>query len=118
MHNIAKSIIKEVENKESVANIPSVAIIEIAVVGARLTGKDERGIQASDFVKEHGNIIYDADLLDEAVKIASKTKISGFDTVFITCAKVTNSTLVTDDKKMYDAAIKVGVKAKLLRNMI
>ena len=51
LHNIAKSIIKEVENKESVANIPSVAIIEIAVVGARLTGKDERGIQASDFVK-------------------------------------------------------------------
>lgn len=98
-------------------NTPSVAIIEIAAVGARLTGKEERGIQASDYIKKYGNIFYDIGLLDEAVSIAAKTKISGFDSVFIACAKVTDSVLFTDDKKMYEAALKLGVKAKLLRDM-
>ncbi len=117
LHRIAKSIIGEVENGRRVMHIPSVAIIEVTAVGARLTGKDERGIQASDYVREHGNIVYDTDLLDEAVRIAAKTRISGFDSIFIACAKVTNSILITDDKKMFDAAIKVGINAKLLRDI-
>jgi predicted nucleic acid-binding protein len=117
LHTIAKSIIREVENMQTVMNIPSIAIIEITAVGARLTGKDERGIQASDYVREHGNIVYDFYLLEEAVRIAAKTRISGFDSIFIACAKITDSTLFTDDKGMYEAALKVGVKVKLLRDM-
>ena len=117
LFTIAKSIIREVEEKESIMHIPSVAVVEIAAVSARLTGKEQRGIQASDYVKKYGNIIYDINLLNEAVKIASKTKISGFDSIFITCAKVTNSMLITDDKKMYDAAINLGIKSKLLRDI-
>ena len=117
MYTIAKSIIAKIENKESVMGVPSVAIVEIAAVGARLTGKEERGLQASNYVKKHGNILYDTDFLDEATSIAAKTKISGFDSIFITCAKITNSVLITDDKNMHDAAGKVGVKSKLLREM-
>src|SRR3989338_9605239 len=88
LHVIAKSILSKVESKESIMNAPSAAIVEIAAVGARLTGKEERGIQASEYVKRHGNIIYDISLISEAVKVASQTKISGFDAIFITCAKV------------------------------
>src|SRR3989344_8926976 len=66
IYTVAKGIIKDVENKNSIMNIPSAAIVEIAAVGARLTGKDEIGIQASDYVKAHGNIIDDADFLNEA----------------------------------------------------
>ena len=117
LHTIAKSITGKVESKQDIMNIPSIAIIEIAAVAARLTGKEERGIQASVYVKGQGSIIYDLYLLDEAVRIAAKTKISGFDAIFIACAKSTNSTLITDDKKMYEAALKVSIKAKLLRNI-
>lgn len=117
LYTIAKSIVTKVENKESIMNIHSVAIVEIAAVGARLTGKEERGIEASAYVKKHGNIIYEINILNEAVKVASQTKISGFDALFIACAKSTNSTLVTDDRKMYDAALKIGIKAQLLRDM-
>ena len=117
LHTIAKSVIKRVEDKEFIMNVPSIGIIEIAAVGARLTGKEQRGTEASGYVKEHGNIIYDTDFLDEAVKIASKTKISGFDSVFIACAKITDSVLITDDKKMHDAALKIGIEAKFLRDM-
>jgi hypothetical protein len=37
--------------------------------------------------------------------------------VFITCAKILGLLLITDDKGMYDAAIRIGVKAELLRDM-
>lgn len=115
LYSVAKSIISEVENENTVMYIPSVALIEIAAVAARLTGKYERGILLSDYVKCHGNVIYDVHLLEDAIKIAARTKISGMDTIFITCAMLTGSALITDDKKMYDAALEVGLNAKLLR---
>ena len=117
LYTIAKSILKKVESNEFIMSIPSIAIVEIAAVTARLTGKEERGIQASEHVKEQGVIFFDADILDESTKLAAQTKISGFDATFIACAKLSKSTLITDDKKMFDAAIKLGIPAKLLRNI-
>jgi len=117
LYDIAKSIILEVENRKAIMSIPSVALVEIAAVGSRLTGKGERGIMASDYVKEHGTIIYDICLLEESIRIAARTKISGFDSIFIACAKITDSILITDDKKMYEAAVKAGVETKLLRTI-
>ena len=117
LFSLAKSILGEVENKESIMHIPSVAIVEIAAVAARLTGKEERGIQASNYVKKHGNIIFDVDFLDQSIGIAASTKISGFDSVFIACAQLTDSILITDDRKMFDAASKLGVETKLLRDI-
>jgi predicted nucleic acid-binding protein len=114
LHTLAKALILEAENSEM--NVPSVALIEIAAVAARLTGKEELGTQASDYVREHGNILYDTHLL-EAVRIAAKTKISGFDALYIACAEHTGSKLITDDSGMYEAAILAGVDAELLRNM-
>jgi len=118
LFTLAKSIIIKVEDRASVMSVPSAAVVEIAAVAARLTGKEERGIQASDYVKKHGNIIFDIELLDKAVNIASSTKISGFDSIFIACAQLTNSILITDDRKMFDAAVKLSIKAKLLRDMV
>jgi predicted nucleic acid-binding protein len=117
LYSLARSILHNVESSVSVMNVPSVALIEIAAVAARLTGKEDRGLQASDYVREHANIVYDSSLLDESVSIAARTMISGFDSIYIACAKHTGSTLITDDKGMYDAAIRISVKAELLRDM-
>lgn len=117
LFTIAKSFLTEIENKREIMNIPSIAIIEIAAVAARLTGKDKRGIQASNYIRKHGNIIYDTSFLNEAVKIAAEIHVSGFDSVFIACAKLTNSTLITDDKTMYDAAVNLSINSKLLREI-
>ena len=38
MHTLAKALIQEAEDSGSVMNVPSVALIEIAAVAARLTG--------------------------------------------------------------------------------
>jgi predicted nucleic acid-binding protein len=117
LFSLAKSILQDIEDSVSVMNVPSVALIEIAAVASRLTGKEDRGLQASDYVREHANILYDSSLLEESIRIAVKTKISGFDSIYIACAKHTGSMLITDDKGMYDAAIRIGIKAELLRDM-
>ena len=87
------------------------------LVPSMLTGNKDIGRKNSDFVKSISRIIGENELIDEAVSIAAETKISGFDSVFIACAKVNHSLLITDDKKMHEVAIKVGVKSKLLREM-
>jgi predicted nucleic acid-binding protein len=117
LFSLARSLIEDAENSVSVMNVPSVALIEIAAVAARLTGKEDLGMQASEYVRAHANIVYDSTLLDESVRIAAKTKTSGFDAAYIACAKHTASMLITDDKGMYDAAIRLGIKAELLRDM-
>ena len=117
IYKTASLIMDQVNNKEIRLVVPSIALVEIAAVAARLTGKDKRGIQASSYVRKHGNIIHDTSFLNEAVKIAAKIHVSGFDSIFIACAKLTDSTLITDDKTMHDAAISLGIDSKLLREI-
>ena len=117
LHTSAKAIVSKVEEGQLSMNVPAVAIIEAAAVGARLTGKEQRGMDAAAYVKANGNIIEEAALLERAVEIAAKIKISGFDSLFIACAEITGSVLVTDDKGMHEAAIKYGIRAELLRQM-
>jgi len=98
--------------------IPSIAVVEIAAVSARLTGIKDTGIETANFVYGIASeVINENNILAECIETAAETKISGFDAVYITCAKVTRSELITDDKGMYDAAVRTGIKAKLLREM-
>ena len=117
LHATAKAVVNRVEEGRLSMNVPAVAIIEAAAVGARLTGKEQRGMDAAAYVRANGNIIDEAALLERAVEIAAKIKISGFDSLFIACAEITGSVLVTDDKGMHEAAIKSGIRAELLRQM-
>jgi len=118
IHNIASSLMEKAYNKEAGLFIPTAAIIEVACVSSRLTGVRDIGIKTAEFVIAIATEILDEkEILRECIDMAATTRISGFDSVFITCAKVTDSTLITDDKKMFDAAVKVGVEAKLLRDI-
>ena len=117
VYNIASSIMNSVNIGEARLVIPNVAVVEVAAVASRLTGKKDIGIKTANFIKNIAEIINEEDILAQCIDIAATTKVSGFDNIFITCAKVTDSILITDDKKMYDAAINIGIKAKLLRDM-
>lgn len=118
IYDIASSIMDTINRGEITLLIPNVAIVEVAAVASRLTGKKNTGIETANFIKGIAKVINENDILAECIGIAAATKVSGFDSIFITCAKATNSTLITDDKKMHDAAVKLGVKAKLLRDMV
>ncbi len=117
LHKVASSIMDKVNSGEAELIIPNVAIVEIAAVASRLTGLKEIGINTANFIKGIATIVNENDILTDCINIASSTKLSGFDNIFITCAKVNDSLLITDDKKMFNAAVKAGIKAKLLRDI-
>ncbi len=118
LHKIAFSIVADIQKGKNKLCVPSIAIIETAAVVSRLTGSREIGKESADFVTGlSDSIIYDIELLDEAVEIATKTKASGFDVVFLACSRLTKSTLITDDIGMYEVAISIGIPSKLLRRM-
>lgn len=117
IHKIASLIMDKVNRGEAELVIPNVAIVEVASVASRLTGAKDIGTNTANFVKGVASIVNEGDILNECIDIATDTKLSGFDNLFITCAKVNDSLLITDDKKMFEAAVKVGVKSKLLRDI-
>jgi len=53
----------------------------------------------------------------KAIEIGMRTKASGFDVVFMSCAEVTGSILITDDKGMYEKARDYGLETKFLRDL-
>lgn len=118
IYKIASSILDDINSGRDKLFIPAVAIIETAAVASRITGNEDVGVKAAETLKRlaHG-IVSETEMLEDSIKMAARTKISGFDNVFIACAKRTGSVLITDDKGMYEAAAKEGVTAKLLRQM-
>lgn len=93
-------------------------MIETAAVASRLTGSKAVGISTANFVEALATeVIDEKTILEECIAVAAETNASGFDVVFITCAKILGLLLITDDKGMYDAAIRIGIKAELLRDM-
>ncbi|HLD33965.1 hypothetical protein A3A21_03690 [Candidatus Jorgensenbacteria bacterium RIFCSPLOWO2_01_FULL_45_25b] len=117
LHKTAASILDRVYARNAELIIPTVAIVEIAAVSSRLTGKSEYGKEVALFVRSISQIITERTILGESIDIAAEAGTSGFDSVFIACARVTQSLLVTDDKKMHEAALALGVQSKLLREM-
>ena len=58
----------------------------------------------------------DAYLLERSIEIGKITKASGFDVIFMACADITGSALMTDDRKMFERACEYGLDAKFLRD--
>lgn len=118
IYKTASSILDDIRDGREKLLIPAIAIIETAAVASRLTGSESIGRKAAETVRKLAfRTLSEEEFLEEAIATAAKTKISGFDSIFIACAKLTNSVLITDDRKMCEAAVKAGVKARLLRNM-
>lgn len=117
IYRIASSIMDDIYGGKDELFIPTISVVEIAAVTSRLTGDKNTGSETAAFIRSISSIVNEAVILDDAVSIAAETKISGFDSIFIACAKATNSILVTDDKKMHEAALKAGVSSRLLREM-
>lgn len=113
-HKKAKNIFKEIVTKESTGIIPTLALIEVATVMTRLTNNPSLGKETSYYISQELNIVSEEETLKESIDLASKYCFSGFDTLFVTCAKITKSTLVTSDKKMAELAKQAKVKVILI----
>jgi predicted nucleic acid-binding protein len=69
----------------------------------------------SDLIKREAMLfVKQDDYLIEGFKIASRNKITVYDSLFIALAKLNNFELVTSDKKQYEIAAKEGLEARLI----
>lgn len=116
LHLRSKEILSKIESGEYINHIPLLALIETACVVSRLSD-EERADLALSFVSQNSRLYSDAYLLVRSVEVGIRTKASGFDVVFMACAEETDSTLITDDRKMYERANDFGLDVRFLRDL-
>ena len=115
LHRKAKSILDDVTMGRILLHEPVVMLIETASVVSRLSNNPALSRLAISFITEHSLLYSDVYLLETAIDLGIITKASGFDVLFLACAKKADAKLVTDDKKMYEKALRAGIEAELLR---
>jgi len=116
LHKKAKKILKKVESGEYRLHIPLIAFIETASVVSRLTNDKESIRMALSFLGENSKVYPDILLFEKAVEIGIETKASGFDVLFMACAKLTKSKLITDDRRQFERAKEYGLETEFLRS--
>ena len=115
IHRKAKSILDEVAAGKILLHEPVIMLVETASVISRLSNSPALSRLAISFITERSMLYSDVYLLETTIDLGITTKASGFDVLFLACAKRAGARLITDDKKMYEKAIKAGITAELLR---
>lgn len=116
LHLRSREILSKIESGEYINHIPMLALIETACVVSRLSD-EERADLALSFVSQNSRLYSDAYLLERSIEVGKRTMASGFDVVFMACAEETGSTLITDDRKMYERANDYGMDVRFLREL-
>ncbi len=109
VHSIASSLLEKVEKGKLKLIIPSIALVETAAVVSRLTNDKTVSEEAVQFIRTIAKkIVYDYEFLEKAISVGIGSKTSGFDVVFLTCSKLYDCPLVTDDQRLYKVAKEKG----------
>lgn len=118
LHTSASEVLRRIEQEEYQNHIPLLALIETACVVSRLTNDPESASLSVSFVSSHAKMYDTADLLERSIEIGIATKASGFDVIFMACADMNDSLLITDDRKMHERARESGIDTILLRDWV
>ena len=118
VYDEARNILQRIESSQYQNHIPLLALIETACVVSRLTNDPESSRQAVSFVSSHSKMYDTTILLERSIEIGVITKASGFDVVFMACADLSHSSLITDDRKMYEKSIEFGLDSVFLRDLV
>jgi len=116
LHNIAREILSGVEQGTYKLHIPLIAFVEVACVISRLTNDEESVKLAISFLWQYAKAYPDMVLFERAIQIGMETKASGFEVLFMACADITNSVLITDDRKQSEKAKEYGLDTEFLRD--
>jgi len=116
LHLRCREILLKTESGEYINHIPLLALIETACVVSRLSDEARAGL-ALTFLSQNSRFYGDAYLMERSIEVGIRTKASGFDVIFMACAEETGSTLITDDRKMYERANDYGLDVIFLRDM-
>jgi len=106
-HEIARSCVTALLERESRLAIPVLAWPEIAGAVARRTGVAENGgnaVNAIRAVRWIESVAIDPSLAETATRIASNLKLRGADAVYIALAVARKAPLITLDREMLERA--------------
>lgn len=115
LHLRSHEILSKVEHGEYLNHVPLIALIEVASVVSRLANDHNSVNLALSYVSENSKLYPDVYLIEKSIEIGKETKASGFDVLFMACAEVSGSILLTDDRKMYERASECGMQVDFLR---
>ena len=117
-HEKSRLLIRLLKEKRIKVLLPFAALLEVAGVLTRLTSKSlAREVVESLRTTENYQVIYEEEIRDSVVDLALETGASGFDTYFMTIAKLYNATLITDDEPMAIYAERIGIDTILVRRI-
>ena len=110
MHKLARSYLDKVRDEHADMYIPAVALIETGIIISRITNNEEDSRKAISFLRRNAHhVFYEYEILEEAISFGIETKASGYDTIFLTIAEVTQSELLTDDSLQHKIALSRGI---------
>ncbi len=98
-----------------IAYYPRSGDIELASVLKRVGFSREEILKIIDTMYEDYIIVDEKVIYPKALDIAVEHAPSGFDTYFLALSQITNSILITDDKRMAVHAENIGVTVLLVR---
>ncbi len=115
----ARGYLTAIERSEHRMFVPAIALVEVAAVISRLTNSREDSKKGVEFVRQNASrIYYESDLLERAIETAIAAKTGGYDTIFLTVAKLTHSTLLTADRVQHQMAQQIGIDSVLLYDVL
>lgn len=118
-HILCSQLLQRIEQKTASLSIPSIALVETAVVVSRLTNESAVAKEAVAFLRTAAKkILYDSLLLEKAVQIGMETKASGFDVLFLTCSRLLDLPLVTDDEQLMKVCKEHNYKCIYVRDFV
>lgn len=111
---IANRIMSHIFTGRISAEIPSSVLVEISAVASKITKNVQFGLDLAEKIQTCCKIIYDEELIRDAIHIAAHTFASGIDALLITSAKLSKTPLITDDEELHKICKNHKIKSYFL----
>ena len=120
LHKKADVIYTDMLKGKHIVIIPSVIVAEVCAVISRMTNSEEEGMKAANQIQQYCIVIYEsASIFEELLPIIAKVKGSGIDSILASVAVTEVTTLVTNDRKLFNLLEKsqLEIDLRLLADM-
>lgn len=111
---IANRIMSYIFTGRISAEIPSLVLVEISAVASKITKNAQFGLDLAEKIQACCKIIYDEELIREAIYTAANTYASCIDALLITSAKMSKTPLIADDEELHEICKNYKIKSYLL----
>lgn len=103
LHKKADVIYTDMLKGKHIVLIPSVIVAEVCAVISRMTNSEEEGMKAANEIQQYCIVIYEsASIFEELLPLIAKVKGSGIDSILASVAVTEVTTLVTNDRKLFN----------------